>query len=380
MKKTILLTTICVLNLSMAISQSKLSINYACSYFGEKYPTSVYTFTSDNEAQSALKMITDASGLSTNFKLVAANVPNAAAVIVNNQRYILYNQTFMYNISQRINYWSSISILAHEIGHHLNGHSLIIGGSRPNLELEADKFSGFILAKLGATLDESQSAINALVSEEGSITHPGKSARLAAIANGWYQNNNGSSSQSITMNKGKIITRPRMLFYGDPEYREQVFIKKYNNNQFELISENGYLFPKVEFEVLHINDDLKIFWFPSWTSYGYLDNFSKIPSNTLFQCIQGNAPTNIVGYPEIPGNYLIIIDPTGSFWILSDGKFVNNPQYLGVVGNPGSDPYAYYIYRFIRGSKFIDINVYFSDIEKANTLKKYVVSKGIVSK
>ncbi len=178
---------------SDSICQKKLSLAAVCSYYGEKTPSSAYTFNSDREAETALKMITDASGLSPNFALLAADIPNAAAVVMYNERYILYNQTFMYNIRQRINYWASISILAHEVGHHLNGHSLQPGGSRPDLELQADKFSGFILSKLGANLDEAQSAIHALIPEEGSLTHPGRSSRLAAIANGWYQANGNTS-------------------------------------------------------------------------------------------------------------------------------------------------------------------------------------------
>jgi len=188
-------------------SQNKITINKSCSYYGEKTPTNVYTFSSDGEAQSILNMILSASGLSSNFKLVAGNVPNAVAVILLNsktkepERYIIYNQTFMYNIEKRINYWASVSILAHEIGHHLNGHSLMPGGSRPSLELEADKFSGFVLATLGANLEDAQAAINNLVSEEGSLTHPPKSARLAAIANGWYENNKSKSSNESTNSK-----------------------------------------------------------------------------------------------------------------------------------------------------------------------------------
>lgn len=203
MKKILNAFVFHLLFLFSAHTQTKLNISTACSYYGEKTPTSVYTFSSDSEAVNALKQITDASGLSANFNLVAANVPNAAAVIFENQRYILYNQTFMYNISQRINYWASLSILAHEVGHHLNGHSLMPGGSRPSIELEADKFSGFILAKLGASLFEAQSAINTLGSENGSLTHPAKSARLAAIANGWHQN----SAKSITNNQIRDVKR-----------------------------------------------------------------------------------------------------------------------------------------------------------------------------
>jgi peroxiredoxin len=192
------------------VAQSKMVINEACSYYGENTTSSVYTFKADVDALAALKLITEASGLASNFKMMAANIPNAAAVVFNGERYILYNQTFMYNISQRINYWASISILAHELGHHLNGHSLKSGGSRPSIEIEADKFSGFILSKMGSTLEDAQSAINLLVSEEGSYTHPGRSARLAAIANGWYSaggRSNKINDNNITYstNVGSIL-------------------------------------------------------------------------------------------------------------------------------------------------------------------------------
>jgi hypothetical protein len=182
-----------------AMTQTKMVINEACNYYNDNTSVDVFMFNADNDALSALKLITEASGLSPNFKLMAANVPNAAAVVQNGERYILYNQTFMYNISKKINYWASISILAHELGHHLNGHSLKSGGSRPSIEIEADKFSGFILAKLGSTLEDAQSAINLLVSEEGSLTHPGRSARLAAIANGWYSG--GGKSNKVINNE-----------------------------------------------------------------------------------------------------------------------------------------------------------------------------------
>ena len=66
------------------------------------------------------------------------------------------------------------------------------GGSRPDLELQADKFSGFVCAKLGATLQQAQAAMNSIASTSGSSTHPPKSARIEAIALGWNQGNSGS--------------------------------------------------------------------------------------------------------------------------------------------------------------------------------------------
>ena len=82
-----------------------------------------------------------------------------------------------------------MSILAHEIGHHLSGHTITKKGSNPNDELEADKYSGFVLYKLGASLSDATYAIRELGSENGSSTHPPKSERIRAISQGWNEAN-----------------------------------------------------------------------------------------------------------------------------------------------------------------------------------------------
>ncbi|MBK8068385.1 MAG: hypothetical protein IPK27_12370 [Rhodanobacteraceae bacterium] len=85
------------------------------------------------------------------------------------------------------NDWAPISIMAHEIGHHLSGHTIMPGGSQPPTELEADKFSGFVLYKMGAMLADAQKAMNTLVPEQDGKTHPGRSKRVQAIQEGWTQ-------------------------------------------------------------------------------------------------------------------------------------------------------------------------------------------------
>ena len=77
--------------------------------------------------------------------------------------------------------------MAHEVGHHLNGHTLSDVGSRPKRELEADYYSGFILQRLGANLDDARVAMLKLGSDSGSRTHPARHDRLAAIGNGWMK-------------------------------------------------------------------------------------------------------------------------------------------------------------------------------------------------
>ena len=82
------------------------------------------------------------------------------------------------------NKWGAISVMAHEIAHHLEAHTIRPGGSNREHELEADEVAGWMLRKLGATLAEAQ-ALFMTFDQQGTATHPPRSARLAAVANGW---------------------------------------------------------------------------------------------------------------------------------------------------------------------------------------------------
>lgn len=134
------------------------------------------------------------TGLPANFVVVEGKVPNAAAVIMQGpdqvpRRVIAYNPAFMGEVIQatKSNNWAPVSIMAHEIGHHLSGHTIVPGGSQPPIELESDKFSGFVLYKMGAPLADAQRAIATLIPEKDGETHPGRRKRLAAIEAGWKE-------------------------------------------------------------------------------------------------------------------------------------------------------------------------------------------------
>lgn len=173
----------------VTLSQERLLVTSSCNYSGEISPVEdLYGFASDTDADDAMKLIMKYTGLPSNFTIKAANVPNAAAILYEDKRFILYNQYFMVRIKDETKTdWAALSILAHEIGHHLSGHTLDNQGSRPDKELEADRFAGFILYKMGATMEQARSAMDALASETGTPTHPPKSARLAATTNGWLE-------------------------------------------------------------------------------------------------------------------------------------------------------------------------------------------------
>ena len=171
-------------------SQEMLSLNSSnsCSINGQLSGGAYETFRSSAEALDIVDNILRQIGAERSFIVLRGNVPNALATIRTGKRYIIYNPDFLdhlINVSQ--SYWSAIGVLAHEIGHHINGHTLDGVGSRPPKELKADEFAGFIMFKLGASLEQAQSTFNngLLYREHDSRTHPRTSARLEAIALGW---------------------------------------------------------------------------------------------------------------------------------------------------------------------------------------------------
>jgi hypothetical protein len=184
---------------------------------GKLTTSTVITSANPVGARDIIKEIIDVVGLKPRFEVrESTEVPNAAAVIYNGKRYILYNAQFVASVNNAVKTdWAAVSILAHEIGHHLNGHTLIRGGSNPTDELEADEFSGFVLRKMGATLPQAQAAIAALTDESYSATHPGRSSRLTAISTGW-QNANGQ-----ILANAKPSTKPTPPVIAQAENPEQ---------------------------------------------------------------------------------------------------------------------------------------------------------------
>jgi hypothetical protein len=150
-----------------------------------------FSVDSKKEAEDAVAKIVSYTGLTQNFQIVQdLNIRNANAYIKNKQRYIAYNPKFMLRVKDRTKSdWGAISVLAHEIGHHLSGHTLIKRRRDPQEELEADRFSGFILYKMGASLEQAKSAINFVELNSDPETHPPKIERLIAITSGWLDAN-----------------------------------------------------------------------------------------------------------------------------------------------------------------------------------------------
>ncbi len=158
---------------------------FLCS--GRSYAQS--TQVSERTAKEAVYRIVRYSGLLPGFVVREdATVPTAIAYIKGHERFIAYNPAFIASIvdSSRTN-WAAVSVLAHEIGHHLLGHTLDPEAMHPGDELACDRYSGFVLFSMGATMEESLAAMDASGNPHGTSRHPPRQARLEAIRQGWKE-------------------------------------------------------------------------------------------------------------------------------------------------------------------------------------------------
>jgi hypothetical protein len=177
-------------------------------------------FLSESEADSALDKILNVIGASKRFVLQPCdNINNAVALSYKGIRYIMYDPEFMQMLSYSNN-WSNMFVLAHEVGHHINGHSVDAALSMADIvskvplskkriqELEADEFAGFVLGRLGATLSDATSAVSKMSDGDDSYsTHPNRSKRIAAITKG-FNESGGKVDSSKSVEKGKIVDSP----------------------------------------------------------------------------------------------------------------------------------------------------------------------------
>ena len=183
--------------------------NYYGQKINEKAFCSQFSFRSKEVAEKAVDEIVRRSGLKRNFYVMECpNTDNCFAAIQGQTRLIVYDGSFMKKANDLSKSdWGALSILAHEIGHHLQGHTIIEGGSDPVKELEADEFSGFVMYQMGASLKEAQAAISKLTSDYDGGSHPARPKRLAAIKKGF--DNAQELYPNIKKNDGSIVTQPK---------------------------------------------------------------------------------------------------------------------------------------------------------------------------
>jgi hypothetical protein len=178
-------------------------------------------FLENEYAYRKIEILMKLAGLPMNFTVCKAEkIENAYATVDSNgTRYIVYDDVFLKKLDEDSSRLQSITVLAHEIGHHLSAHTLFINDENfqnsynkyckkesPNYsekickeeylkylklgrdqELEADRFAGFIMYKYGATLDQVVTMYNKIANNNNDIesTHPNLNKRSDAVKAGY---------------------------------------------------------------------------------------------------------------------------------------------------------------------------------------------------
>lgn len=231
MKKYLcILFALTVFNINGQNSANTIDGLTLCSHLGGK------SFSNNKAADSALEEILNVIGASKRFVIQPCNnVDNAAAITLLGVRYIFYNPNWMSDL-QYSGDWANKFILAHEVGHHINNHTidaaLRLSGQITNSqdlassryeELEADEFAGFVLGRLGATLNQALSAVRNLSNADDTYsTHPKRDKRINAVKKGFNNSGGRISSSNNSVKKGKSVDSP----YSNARYSGVVYQKR----------------------------------------------------------------------------------------------------------------------------------------------------------
>jgi hypothetical protein len=164
---------------------------------------------------TVFEMLVATCGYGTEVRLRRGPVYGAQAVLIDDQQIILYNPRVLDKLdSEAGTSWAAASVIAHELGHHYYGHphlahQPVSSELRHRCELAADYFSGYALARLGATLGEAQAAQRLLMTDETDL-HPASRLRLDAIEGGWLDASAGhpiSASPELRFGRPPSPTR-----------------------------------------------------------------------------------------------------------------------------------------------------------------------------
>ncbi|MFN0035018.1 MAG: SUMF1/EgtB/PvdO family nonheme iron enzyme [Saprospiraceae bacterium] len=197
-----------------ALAQKTLHVAHGCAYKTAAEDATLYTFDPSDEALRIVSEICNAVGVSQNFDIRSSNVENAMATNNGSRRVILYSTVFLkkFNEDARTR-WAAYSVMAHEIGHHFNGHDFgePNPGKRKTMELEADRFAGSALRLLGATLDEAKAGIETFALDAEQPFHPSAKGRREALASGWTQQQERLEKMGVgtTINPATGVPRER---------------------------------------------------------------------------------------------------------------------------------------------------------------------------
>lgn len=193
MKYRALLECLTLITIEGCFAQERLKLDALCDFDTDRVADEAYAFPADRGATNMMSgwLADSRSAVSVVFK--AANVPGVVAAESDGQRMLLYNQFVLsdFEKSGRKN-WEIAILIAHQLGHHASRHALRSSDVRlrREMELEADRFGGRLLAGLGASEIDLRKALGAFSKKPQAAGYPERSQREIAFLDGWHLGRN----------------------------------------------------------------------------------------------------------------------------------------------------------------------------------------------
>nr|WP_294950180.1 hypothetical protein [uncultured Mucilaginibacter sp.] len=157
--------------------------HHGCGFIHSEEPHQVEVSDPSNEALEYVKRICVATGINQDFVVKQGLVANAYSTTNDaHERIIIYNPNFFSNLNSET---YKIAVLAHEIGHFLNFNIFSTGNSQPLDELQADKYAGNVIARLGLRLADAVALVKLKCPIPVEGNYPAQSDRIDAFTNGF---------------------------------------------------------------------------------------------------------------------------------------------------------------------------------------------------
>lgn len=249
--RSITLTVIFMVFSLSITGQVRIQLKEGCNYTsGVNTMSELYGYAPSEDARTIINKILQIFGIPANrYQVIAGNVNNAMATREGGTNYIVYNELFISKFRQNVEQEYAIySILAHELGHLIQGHDLGEKDpvTRARYELEADEFSGTALRSLCSTQEQALTAIRSLRASIQDPLYPPFSAREQMIATSWRKRDqeirNGEvvdpCGKTIPLDYGKHLKKDNLIKKAEGRIMGEIMVITYDMEN--LPGENEY--------------------------------------------------------------------------------------------------------------------------------------------
>tara|TARA_R110002167_G_scaffold212980_2_gene417646 strand:+ start:932 stop:1900 length:969 start_codon:yes stop_codon:yes gene_type:complete len=295
-----------------------LDIELYSSYTGSQLKDIPFVMVNNISYDSLIQsVLIDIGFPNSDIQIRATNQFGAFAIISKNcrRRVFAYNQKFFDSVVNLTNSIRSVkSICFHEIAHHFYRHPLKSIWESKIHELEADRYSGFQMRLMGASIEETKAALEIFGNETATTTHPDKYTRINEIKAGYYDAGERYYKDKIEVVNDSLVIR-QMLF------NEQGRFEKISNDL--KFYELAMSIPNIQIEPNNFNlPDI----YKKLPLYGFLNKTILISENNEVIDIESNTSVGKYIIPFDDANYGLLQFETSSYRVENDEIYSITPS------------------------------------------------------